>query len=196
MNYANFDDLNQEHEAFLRYLAQARKTLPTLVSLERFFFLLDKIHHEKEERFLFPLLFTGATEQSGPKCATFFPPRWMNSCAWQDSFHALQGLLGSEQAELNISRQMVFSSPSMLRIPLEDHILGERAVAKMRAEPSLIGEIFPKFSELLSDHIQRENECLFELARTALNPEQKQAYASAAAAFDTAAGSAALLESL
>jgi hypothetical protein len=84
----------------------------------------------------------------------------------------------------------------MLRIPIEDHILGERAVAKMRAEPSLVGQLFPKLSALLSDHIQRENECLFELARATLTQEQKQAYASAAAAFDSAMETAALLDKL
>jgi hypothetical protein len=81
VDYANFEDLTQEHEAFRKYMIRAGEILPTQDSLECFFYLLDRVHHEKEEKFLFPLLFTGDAGQSGPRCATFFPPRWMNSCA-------------------------------------------------------------------------------------------------------------------
>lgn len=195
MDYANFEDLAREHQAFLAFLARAEESPPPFGCWERLFFLLDKVHHEKEERFLFPLLFTGSAEPSGPKCATFFPPRWMNSCAWQDPYHTLSAALSEETGVDTRSpfRQRVFSSQSMLRIPIEDHLLGERAVAAMRIAPTRAPEILPKLAAMLRDHIRREDECLFELLRAKLSGEQKETYAREAAEFDRRAGTEALL---
>lgn len=202
MNYANFEDLSLEHEAFRIFLAREEKRsapsglLPTLATI------LEQIHHAKEEQILFPMLFgSDALNVGGPKCMTFFTPRVLGGTGWTDSFQGLADALGPDEADdshLSPFRREAFVANSMIKIPLEDHILGARALSELIQNKDLARyrELFPKFAALLRDHIQREEECLFELFRRSLTNEQKQAYARGAAAFDEEHKTATLLEQL
>jgi hemerythrin-like domain-containing protein len=86
----------------------------------------------------------------------------------------------------------------MLKIPLEDHIAGARAIGLLEREtdPARRAMLLSAFAGLLRDHIQREDECLFEMFRQTLTPEQKLAYAKQAGEFDLANNTAGLLRVL
>ncbi len=202
MNYANFEDLSREHEAFQAFLAREEERLTPSGALPVLAILLEQIHHAKEEQLLFPVLFGSETlNVGGPKCMTFFTPRVLGGTGWADSFQELKKTLGPDKASdsrLSPFRREAFAANSMIKIPLEDHILGARALAELlqNRDPAHYRELFPKFAALLRDHIQREEECLFEVFRRSLTSEQKQIYALSAAAFDVEHKTAALLEQL
>lgn len=186
--YENLEDLSTEHKAFLGFLEQG-ETEPE--RLEEFFYFLEKIHHHKEESFLFPLLLGSERLQvGGPKCMTFFTPRVLGGMGWVDSSARLGALLPEADESHWIAgkpfREEVFRSGSMLKIPVGDHIQGARALALLRGErnPEVRNQLLSAFSSMLRDHIQREDECLFELFRAALSSEQKKSYAEKARTFD------------
>ena len=120
----------------------------------------------------------------------------------EDAFARLRRLLPGPgelwPEEKTPFRERVIAEGSMLKIPLEDHVAGARAIALINSEtsPERRAELLSAFAGLLRDHIQREDECLFELFRQALTPEQKGAYAKQAAEFDLAIDTAGLLRAL
>lgn len=199
MNYENLDDLNAEHTAFLAFLDRMGKAGALPPTWANFTRLLGTLHHEKEEEFLFPLLLgSSRLEVGGPKCMTFFTPRVIGGTGWEDSAARLKRLVSGEalrEHEKNTLRERALSLNSMLKIPLEDHVLGARAITAIESESDAAkkAELINAFSGLLRDHIQREDECLFELCRQALTPEQKKYYAAKAEAFDLLHGTRELL---
>ncbi len=199
LNYENFDDLSAEHAAMLAFLDRLEKAGALPPSWGEFTWLLGTHHHEKEEEFLFPLLLgSSRLEVGGPKCMTFFTPRVIGGTGWEDSAARLKRLVSGEalrEHEKNSLRERALGLNSMLKIPLEDHVLGARAIAAIESESDAAkrAELISAFSSLLRDHIQREDECLFELCRQALTPEQKNTYASKAKAFDLQHGTRELL---
>lgn len=200
IDYENLGDLKKEHEIFLRFLDRAHPTHP---ALPKFFHLLEKIHHHKEEKFLFPIMLgTERLQVGGPKCMTFFTPRVLGGVGWIDSFAHLNSLLPQMISDSlvteNSFREEVFSSGSMLKVPVGDHILGARAFALLGEEKNANTRIriLSALSSMLRDHIQREDECLFELFRAALSPEQKRTYANRARVFDHEHGTESLLSGL
>lgn len=194
VTYENLEDLSTEHNAFLGFLERG-ETEPE--RLEEFFYFLEKIHHHKEESFLFPLLLGSERLQvGGPKCMTFFTPRVLGGMDWVDSSARLGTLLPEADESHWIAgkpfREEVFRSGSMLKIPVGDHIQGARAVAMLRGErnPEARQQLLSAFSSMLRDHIQREDECLFELFRAAMSQEQRKLYVEKAQAYDALQNSA------
>lgn len=203
MRYENFEDLALEHSMMLAFLDREEKGAQPSSAWPAFLRLLGEIHHHKEEYFLFPLMLgSSRLEVGGPKCMTFFTPRVLGGTGWEDGFARLRRLLPWPHElradEKTPFRERVLKEGSMLKIPLEDHVAGARAIEAMKTEqdPARHTQLFSAFASLLRDHIQREDECLFELFRQALTPEQKSAYAKQAAAFDTAEDTAGLLRAL
>lgn len=132
---------------------------------------------------------------------TFFTPRVLGGTGWEDSSVRVKRLVSDEPlraSERSSLRNRALELNSMLKIPLEDHVLGARAVAAIEAEkePGRKAILLSAFTGLLRDHIQREDECLFELCRQALTSEQKREYASKAEAFDAHNETAQLLARL
>lgn len=203
MRYGELEDLTREHEAFLGFLSAWERDFPPRRELEEFHVLLEEVHHGKEERFLFPLLADSLSlEVGGPMCMTFFTPRVLGGMGWTDSFADLRsslGYAGPAPGELTPFRETAFRQGSMIRIPLEDHILGARAMAELRSAPAGAEPQrarFARFAAFLKDHIRREEECLFMLLKRELSPEQKNLYAEQASAFDREQGTAELLSRL
>lgn len=174
-------------------------------ALESFFFLLENVHHRKEEELLFPLLFgRQSLEVGGPKCMTFFTPRVLGA-GCSDGFRPLAEKLGFERNEssLNDFRKSVFGTNSMLKIPVEDHLLGARAthelLACLRLDPPNLreaAELFLGFERFLRGHIQREEECLFRLFQRELSAAELGQFQRDAAALDRDLGTEGLLAEL
>lgn len=203
MRYENLNDLAQEHSTMLKFLRREEARAVPSSSWPLFVHLLGEIHHHKEEYFLFPLMLgSPRLEIGGPKCMTFFTPRILGGMDWEDGFARLKrmfpGPSGLLQEERTPFRDRVFTTSSMLKIPLEDHVAGARAIKLLERETDAArrATLLSAFSELLRDHIQREDECLFEMFRQALTPEQKIIYAKQASEFDVKNDTAGLLRAL
>ena len=201
MDYENFADLSNEHEVFRNFLEQHKHHTPADSDLTELKLMLENIHHTKEEYFLFPLLFgMNALEVGGPQCMLFFTPRVIGGLGWTDSFAALKTALNYQQPkpeELTPFRSEAFREGSMIKIPLEDHILGGRAFQELQSGsplPETRQKIFELFSQHLQDHIRREEDCLFPLLRRELTSDQKALYAERAAAFDREKNTGSLIE--
>lgn len=199
MEYESFEDLALEHEVMRGFLSKGVDACST-AAWPLFLRLLEAIHHHKEENFLFPLLLGSERLQvGGPKCMTFFTPRVLGGTGWEDGFAKLRAMIPPEELPssdaLSSFRGEVFRSGSMLKIPIEDHILGTAALKQLSEETDTYrrSKLFDAFASLLQDHIQREDECLFELFRKALSPAQKKEYASKASAFDAQNGTDGLI---
>jgi hypothetical protein len=202
MDYEKFEDLTREHGVMLEFLS-AGVALCSAQAWPIFLRLLEKIHHHKEEFFLFPLLLGSERLQvGGPKCMTFFTPRVLGGTGWVDGHAQLLALISpapfASDGGLSPFRNEVLRSGSMLKIPVEDHMLGALALQQLGAETDLARrtKLFDGFASLLKEHIQREDECLFELFRQALSPEQKKEYAQKASAFDEQMNTAGILRGL
>lgn len=199
VSYENLEDLTAEHAVMLSFLARMEEAGTILPAWPDFIRLLSRIHHEKEEAFLFPLLLgSSRLEVGGPKCMTFFTPRVIGGTGWEDSAARVKRLVSCgplREHEESPLRSQALGLNSMLKIPLEDHVLGARMVQAIEeeAEPARMAELVSALTSLLRDHIQREDECLFELCRQALTPEQKREYAARAEAFDAQSGTRELL---
>ncbi len=203
MNYEDLEDLAQEHTTMLQFLAREETRTTPSSAWPLFVRLLGAIHHHKEEHFLFPLMLgSSRLEVGGPKCMTFFTPRAIGGTGWEDAFARLQrmfpGPSGPLPEERTPFRDRVLTTGSMLKIPLEDHVAGARAIKLLEYETdfSRRATLLSAFAGLLRDHIQREDECLFEMFRQALTPEQKLYYAKQAAEFDLENDTAGLLRAL
>jgi|GEM_PF-4918268 len=203
MLYENLEDLAQEHAIMLQFLRREETGTKPSSTWPLFVRLLSKIHHHKEEYFLFPLMLgSSRLEVGGPKCMTFFTPRVIGGTGWEDSFARLQRLFpgpsGLLQEERTPFRDRVLATGSMLKIPLEDHVAGARAIKLLERETDFArrATLLSAFAGLLRDHIQREDECLFEMFRQVLTPEQKLYYAKQAAEFDLENDTAGLLRAL
>lgn len=204
-----FADLSTEHQAFVEFLNKCEKNLFNITKqqFDSFAFLLESVHHKKEEDFLFPMLEqTKVPNQGGPKCSTYFTPRVFGA-VWKEPFRDLQEHLSSagpiQTEDLTPFRQKIWAANSMLKIPLEDHIWGARAVHQLKlalenrsGNPEKPAQLFAKFSTFLKDHMQREDECLFQLFNEALTWEQKQSYINRARAFEEKAETGRLLQSI
>lgn len=182
MSRHSFVSLSREHQVFLDFLRLKDTNPSQFYDRNRWKILnllLEKIHHEKEESFLFPyLLQIDALKSGGVKCATFFTPRVLNAVDWPDSYHQMKQSLNpfeKEVDDLSPFRKKVFETKSMLSIPVEDHMLGAVAMREIFRSPNYL-RLMDQFAGLLFDHIQREEDCLFEVCERELNSEEKVAH--------------------
>ncbi len=203
MNYECLEDLAQEHATILQFLAREETQNTPSSTWPLFVRLLSEIHHHKEEHFLFPLMLgSQRLEIGGPKCMTFFTPRVLGGTGWEDAFARLQRMFPGPTEllpeEKTPFRNQVLAQGSMLKIPTEDHIAGARTLKLFEREtdPARRPILLSAFAGLIREHIQREDECLFEMFRQALTPEQKFAYTKQAREFDLANNTAYLLRVL
>lgn len=116
-----------------------------------------------------------ALKSGGVKCAIFFTPRVLNAVGWPDSYHQMKQSLNpieKEVDDLSPFRKKVFETKSMLSIPVEDHMLGAAAMREIFRSPNY-PRLMDQFAGLLFDHIQREEDCLFEVCERELNSEEK-----------------------
>ena len=203
MQYENMEDLAQEHATMLRFLGREEARATPSSAWPLFVRLLAGIHHHKEEHFLFPLMLgSPRLEVGGPKCMTFFTPRVLGGTGWEDSFARLQRMCPGPSEllpeEKTSFRDRVLSAGSMLKIPIEDHVSGARAIRLLEHETdgARRAMLLSAFAGLMRDHIQREDECLFEMFRQSLTPERKLIYAKQASEFDIENDTAGLLRVL
>ena len=133
---------------------------------------------------------------------TFFTPRVLGGTGWEDAFARLQRVFPGPSElfpeEKTSFRDRVLSTGSMLKIPIEDHVAGARAIRLLEHETdgARRAMLLSDFAGLMRDHIQREDECLFEMFRQSLTPEQKLYYAKQASEFDIENDTAGLLRVL
>jgi len=180
------DQITELLESFREQLATDRweAALATLSSAKR---LIRGIHHRKEEEILFPALEkTGSLPMGGPACGLFMQLKL-------DADHAAD--LRAEGAKHGIQPKprpedhpcmAAIRSQSPLIIPLEEHDAGgvafallEKTIAARDPYARVIGQ---EFLAMMSQHIRKENECLFELAQSLLSPEQDRELLEAAKA--------------
>lgn len=192
-----FEQMNFEHQKILKYMPIFREVngkvlrgeevpaeeLQAIISFFQIY--VDKFHHGKEERILFPLVHSlGLIKSGGPRCMFFFP------IFLQDKY--------LEKAKKEISNyknivpyvikehlKSIYDDKSPLVIPLEDHEVGyyliqlmdqeikKKILEKDKWSPKSFFRFFSLYLDMIYMHIRKEDECLFMVLKKSLNNKQK-----------------------
>ncbi|MBT4761090.1 MAG: hypothetical protein HOO06_05270 [Bdellovibrionaceae bacterium] len=144
--------------------------------------LARDLHHHKEEAILFPLLDElPQLKNGGPKCTLFY------GIKMEKNFDAKikKALLEEPDviappAWIDITKSL-HDKNSPLKIPLDEHDYGYYYVNLISKEIQRYGEdplrthplivLLLQFVDLMEFHIKKEDECLYQVALTALSSE-------------------------
>lgn len=180
--------LNQlvvEHQAILSVIKHFKKVILQLDSgfidektnsllSEIFNFLhliLEKTHHGKEEKILFPwILSKNLANQGGPQCGLFMQYRveWKTTESILEKFNDILG--AHLLPRLSDSTQKMLSENSFIGIPLEEHQAGASALLlfegvflnkKVKMSLPEIKKLILDYFDLMEMHIRKEDECMF-----------------------------------
>lgn len=147
----------------------APEVLRLLSSLE---FLVETVHHAKEELLLFPAMDQAGWLQGGPNCTLFMGLR----IDW-NPVGAIQALAKTQHPPIApISHRPevtgLFEKNSPLTIPIEEHEAGHQALQMILTEISALQSNRPvdpdrlyvlvrSYLTLMEFHIRKEEQCLF-----------------------------------
>lgn len=182
------DLLVKEHDEILRML----RVLEVIVShslnasvlvdlkdvIEYLITVVEKLHHEKEEKILFPFLnSTNALQAGGPNCSLFMQI-FLEKQTFAEVFKFAE-TAGISPIQISREAQNLINANSPLTIPLKEHHAGQYLIELMKSKlisKGSLGEednrelksFILRYIEMLRLHIRKENECLFIVARAAL----------------------------
>lgn len=181
--------LKQEHKQIrdaLQILKKSkREDLPDI--LNKISGLMEIIHHEKEELYLFKAAYeSGLVQQGGPRCVFFMGLKIEN-----DIVVSIKDFLTKNKAPFQENFSVPLSKKLKaenhpLSIPLEEHLAGISLMQFMKSMPDskLMVEAIEFYCQLIELHSQKEDECLFEMLKTLLSQEVREQMAKDFEAFD------------
>lgn len=187
--------LGHEHKAILNVINHFKKvilnfesntfddkTLKKCQSVFKFLHLiLEKVHHGKEEKILFPwILKNGLANQGGPQCGLFMQYR----VEWKTSETLIQmckNLLGDTSLpQPSFAVRQMLQQNSFIGIPLEEHQAGacalflfEEIFLNKKITPTLaeLKKIVLHYSDLMEMHVRKEDECMFVMVQENMTQE-------------------------
>lgn len=189
---AIIESLLGDHKIVQRYLplllksadyVREKKALPAhFEALLRFFkvFVIE-FHHRREERFLFPLIASHPKlSEGGPGCTKFMGLRLMSGMN-KDIFEKEQELgLQIYKAAQELSPYLQPQNP--ITIPVEEHAAETVLIRWMDRELEIsrtsqlscdkMAWALERYYDLLREHSQKEDECLFIMAQRILTKAQ------------------------
>lgn len=149
--------------------------------LDRVSFLVEFVHHGKEEELLFPALIDkNCLNQGGPKCTYFMGLRLdSNPCDFIFS-EAQRRSPPMKVPDWNPQLADLLKRNQFLEVPCEEHAAGSLAVKMMKEEVlhiindrvdqlSKLSKIHSEYQRLLRLHIEKEDNCLFLIADSSLS---------------------------
>lgn len=142
--------------------------------------LLGGIHHEKEERILFPALHKdSALRQGGPRCGLYMTHLLLNNTGRQ--FVEIGKRRGYPNPEMSDDLLAIREANSPLTIPLEEHhggLTAIRLLTEMLNDDATNETDFIvmaiKFEQMMRLHIEKEDTCLFVLADQLIDEKMQE----------------------
>lgn len=146
----------------------------------------DSIHHGKEEKILFDKVVTRLPYTGGTLCS-YYKTLQLIRPEISSTVSGLYKTMGKIPPPDLFSAINAGSNVNPL---LEEHILGRTFItgleyAKNTNNPSLLCQIGQNYRDLLEEHIEKENKCLFAMLDESLSAEEQSELVKAFRAFDT-----------
>ena len=146
----------------------------------------DSIHHGKEEKILFDKVITRLPYTGGALCSYYKTLQLVRPEISSTVLELYKTTNKNPPPDLFSSLKGAGSNVNPL---LEEHILGRTFIttlehAKNTNNPALLYSIGQNYRDLLSEHIEKENKCLFALLDESLSASEQDELVKAFQAFD------------
>lgn len=176
------DSLIDDHEQIKKHMpllllcsdyVRGKQALPKNFSAALRFLkeFVIEFHHGREEKYLFPFVASHVkVSEGGPACTKFMGLRIMSSMN-KDIFD-LEAELGHRGYPAASEIQPYLQQQNPITIPMSEHEAETILVRLMeRGDVAKIAWALERYYDLLREHSQKEDECLFIMARRILDTE-------------------------
>lgn len=188
-----FSQLNSEHQKISEFLVYFEKLnwkifqgkIPKSATMEKAFHFIkiyiQNFHHSKEEDILFPAAFaSGNMKNGGPECSKFFGLYLDRqfSKKFEDSKEQYH-IAPHQHSPIS---QKIIDAGSPLAIPIDEHQSAHYAIESLKRiwqsidngqtdQTKAFSRIARWYIEMLKQHIQKEEDCLFVALKINLSKE-------------------------
>lgn len=172
--------LKEEHQAIKEKLEELKTApyseLPDL--LREISHLVEDVHHQKEENILFPeVARTQMSSQGGPRCTYFMGLRIEADSINKKIIHFLnENKIPIKNHTHNELCDQLIKVNHALSIPLGEHILGSSLMDYLKTFPEFtkLHKARDLYIELITLHIEKEDDCLFEMLKQILPLSERE----------------------
>lgn len=172
LNHELFQLIKAEHQLCDEKIKLAKTITDKKNLLDWLYTEIETKHHIKEEKIIFPILFTKpGLKEGGPYCVLYFDEHLMNP-----PLNQFKSVTKTNPTHLE-HESFYQTNPSSLDIPMEEHVCLRNYIQYLIQNKSTLTDsefekVFFIYTQLLEKHTRKEEKCFFVVCANSLTKEE------------------------